>query len=591
MAGLSDFGLYSRTLLIFNGRWDNVVKGQFYATPAKQEPLITVALDLSQGLWIARGNNWQLARSKFFGALSGTAKKSLDGVRLETPRGDVLINQYFMNDAPRRDGPAFRGLHPNGGGYAQRSYWWRYDDPSMMTPFDRMAEMLDRAVRSPKLKSQIKDQFGGLISPEVLLPLAGTFFCLFGAEFVGGAAAVLTVARLLNVGQFLCDYQFYEPRALALHRICMSAAVPKDLEYGADLLVEILCQLISDLMMMLGITALSSLVTRLFSALITAAPESVRLALKNNAHAAAAYIRGKGYARTDLLQNPRGTPLEPAAIEMYKKTSEQNREVLVVREPDAQRATWVNSTLHHNSKPAWLKAQSSKGWHGLVCLDAAAVKGNLKPSSPFDVAGLRGFNAALDAEHLPSRLPTYEMPLDGREISGIDYHYTGNKNVELQGHKLVNIGGKYLLVDAMGRPYVSDLDLATRQRPGLSNAGDHIDPKLKKHGNAFAEDSPILEWEMNQLYHKSGGHLTHNPNNHGGAGATAVYTREGLKAGKKPGVDNFWTPKTPDGYKQERLVIFIPEWNGRAIQSQMYVLNSWADFKAFAKANNLEFPW
>jgi hypothetical protein len=206
---------------------------------------------------------------------------------------------------------------------------------------------------------------------------------------------------------------------------------------------------------------------------------------------------------------------------------------------------------------------------------------------PYDLA--LATKMATVMEHLPAKLPTYEMPLDGREMGGIDYHYTGDKHIELQGHKLVDVGGKYLIVDALGRPYVSDLDLATRQRPGLSNAGDHIDPKLKKAG--ALEDSPILEWEMNQLYHKLGGHPTHNPTNHGGAGATAVYTREGIKAGKKPGVDNFWTPKTADGYKQERLVIFIPEWNGRTIRSQMYVLNSWADFKAFARENNLEFPW
>jgi hypothetical protein len=436
----------------------------------------------------------------------------------------------------------------------------------------------------------IASQVGGLISPEVLLPIAGTFFCLFGAEFVGGAAAALFVARLLGCGQLLCDYYFYEARGSELHHICMSGnSSVADIDYGARLIEEILCQILSDVATMLGIHALTSLAGRLFSFLARAAPEGSSIKIRQGMHDAAAYVRGKGYARRELLRDPVGTPLEPAAVAMYKKTSESNLEILVVREPDAQRAVWVQSTMHQNAKPTWLKARSADGWHGLVCLKKSDVTGTLKRASlDFDTAQVRGFNPALDAEHLPKHLPTYEMPLDGRPMgAGLDYHYTGHENIMLQGHKLVDLGDRLLVVDALGRPYVSDLDLATRQRPGASEAGSHLPAR---DGRGAVEDNPMLEWEMNQEYRRAGGNPTHDPLQHGGGGATVVYTRMNLKEGKVPGKD-FWSPKTPDGYKKERLIIFVPEKVGLGIQSRMYALDSWGDFKAFAEANNMEFPF
>lgn len=609
MVGLSDFGLYQRTMVIFNGTWGNVRPGdRNFGTPLRQEPLVTVALDLSQNLWIARGNNWQLCRSTFLGAVSGIAEKKNADVILKAPRGDVIISNYFMNDHPRSDGPAFRGMDPNGASrYAQRTHWWRYDDPSIMTPFDRMAEMFDRAIRSPKLKAQLREQVGGMVSPEVLLPMVGTFVALFGAEFVGGAAAALTVARLLGLNQLLCDYYFYEPRAAALHRIVMGAADARDLDYGADLIVEILCQIITDVASAVGLGVLTKIASRVFTALAMAMPESVRLRLKENAHVAAAYIRGKGYQGRELLRSAADSPLEPAAIAMYERSCEGKREILVVREPDAQRGSWVNGDFQQNAKPAWLKASSSEGIHGLVCLKQGDIQGSLKPAGTFEVAQLRGFSAAMDAEHLPARLPMYEMPTDGRQIGapgkGVDYHYTGTGNAELRGHKLVDLGdGRLLVVDAMGRPYVSDLDLATRQRPGLKRAGDHLPQRYltDEKGNVIKdregkpivlEDNAMLEYEMNREYQRAGGNPTHSPMQHGGGGATVVYTRNNLDAGKVAG-DDFWSPRMKDGsYKKERLIIFLPEWVNGRVKAQRYAFESWLDFKKFAALNNLECPF
>ena len=589
MPGLSDIGLYQRTILVFHGQWSNVKPGQVSSSRvAPTEPLVAVALDLSQGFWIARGSNWQLARSHFLGAVSGSARTSQASVIISTPKGDVEIFQYFSNDAPRRDGAAFRGTLPAANGatrYAQRSHWWRYDDPSIMTPFDRMAEMLDRAVRSPKLKARIHDQFGGLISPEVLLPLAGTFVCMFGAEFVGGLTAVRVLAGLLGVNQLLCDLYFYEPRAQALHRICMGAASVSDLDYGADLISEILCQLIADIGMAVGVNALSTVAKNLFAALIAAAPETVRLALRENAHVAAAYIRGKPYKRMDLLQDAHGTPMEPAAVKMYEESCQREREVLVVREPDAQRLAWVSGDMPNNAKPCMLKARSPDGWHGLVCLKRSDVSGSLKRSAAsFDVQNLRGYSKNFDAEHLPAKLPMYDMPMDGRDLgSGIDYHYTGKDHVELRGHKLVDLGDRMLVVDAQLRPYISDLDLATRQRPGLSKAGAHLPGK--------GEDSPVLECKLNESYHRNGGNRSHLPSRHGGRTASVGYNEFNLAAGQIPGKNGFWGPHadTPTGYKTERLVIFLPEAVGNRIVPKMYAFEGWAQFKTFFEANQMQF--
>lgn len=596
--------MYSRTLIVLHARWQNVKPGEFVRPAAKSEPLATIMVDLEQGFWVAR-TNWKLTRSSFLNAVTGTAKLEVDDLVLyhNSPLSPARLTEYFMNGAPRRDGVAVRGDNPNKpDAYAQRTQWWRYDDPSIMSPVDRMAEMVDRAGRSPTLRSAVQAQFGSMISPEVLLAIAGTFLAMFGAEFIGGAAAVITLTRIMGINQLLCDYYFYEPRGSALHRICMGAATPSDLDYGAKLIEEILVQLFSDIATAVGIHAISSIAKRLFSTLMNIAPEKLKQKLLANKNAAAAYIRGRGYQRRDLLVDPHGTPLEAAAVEMYKKTSKQRCEVMVVREPDVRRATWVNSKVWNRGKPPWLKASSGDGWHGLVCLSESELGAGLEPAGTYDMGNLRGASAEIDQAIASNPKPKkFKMPTDGRPIHGadgshkIDYHYTGANNVDIHGHYLVEVTpGKFMVVDSMGVPYASDLDLATRQRPGMKQAGDHIpagDRYQSKNKIGGAEDDLLLEYEMNRRYHETpGASVMHDPTLHGGGGATVAYTRNNLAAGKTPGKD-FWTPKRGDGYKEERLVIFIPEnVNGR-IQSNMYVLESWDAFKEFAHANGLEFPF
>jgi hypothetical protein len=604
LVGLSSFGAYSRSLLLIRMPWEpwtGSIEAAAQPVPPK-ERFVSIAFDVSQGTWQCRGQNWREARSSFLGAVTGTARKEMltANLILDTPRGPITINQYWMNDSPRREGSAYLGKPDPKGRWQNISHWWRYDDPSIMTPVDRVAEMMDRAFRSPKLAARLREQAGGMLSPEALLPLAGIFLAMFGAEFVGGAALVLAIGRLLNINQWACDFYFYEPRCKQLNNLILNASRPEQLDEGAELIQDIFVQIITDIGTAVGIQSLVKVAGKLFRALLDATPEKMRNLLLQSRARATAYMSGKQYERTDLLKDPAGTPLETAAVDMYKKTSSENVEILVVREPDVARAAWVKSPVWTRGKPTWLKAKSSAGWNGLVCLKKAEIPGQLERTFVTNTHGdwkqnLRGVSAEIDAalDKLGDRpLAMYDMPKDGRAIGAagkdIDYNYTGKGNVELDGHLLVDVGeGKLVVVDRLGVPYASDLDLATRQRPGMSEAGAHLkaDPK-RRH----VEDDPVLEYDMNRTYHESGGNAAHSPNQHGGAGATVAYTRENLKNGKVPGKD-FWSPKEGNGYKAERLVIFVPKWNGRKMISEMYVLESWGAFKDFAKANNLEFPF
>ncbi len=607
MVGLSDAGLYQRSLLLMEGRFRAVKLGPHphavNVAPNLIAPTVSLAFDLQQNAWNARGRNFELVRDQLMGSLSGTARVQNTDLILQCPKGDVIVNQYYSNDAPRSYGKCFRGQHPgNEYQFAWELNWVRYSDPTMMTPFERFTEMMDRAVRTVKMRALLRDQLAGLISPETLLMMSGTFFALFGAEIVGGAAAVWAIARIMDVQQFACSYYFYEPRLQRLYMLINNARTVNDLEEGAQTLSEILSQIITDIGAVLGVQALSGLATRLFNLIKALTPQRARTLLQECCLNAEKYIRENGYKAREVLKDPAGTPLEQAAVDMYKRTSEENREILVVREPDSMRSLWI--AAHHvwnRAKPPWLKAKSGAGWHGLVCItekEAMGAKGSnfLIESGKFDMGNLKGVSAEIDALIAEQRYrDMYQMPTDGRDMgSAIDYsnNATGAKNINLQGHKLIQVGDKYIIVDGLGQPYISDLDLATRQQPGSSHAGSHLAKEEHFGKPRSKEDNTALEWRMNQTYHSMpNSHPTHDPNQHGGGGATVVYTLMNLAKGKLPGKD-FWSPKMPNGaYKQERLVIFIPEVVRGKIKSNMYVLESWAAFKTFAEANKLEFPF
>jgi uncharacterized membrane protein len=344
--GLSDFGLYQRSLLSLEAHWTKCPTVRRFERPKHQLEGTTVSLafDLQQGIWVARGYNWRVLKD-MLGAVSGVARKDGPHLVLEAPYGAVTIFGYIANDAPPRHGKAMRGTSketPNA--YAEQAHWIRYEDPSIMTPIDRFAEMMDRATRTPRMQALLREQFHGVISTNALLMLSGTFFVLFGAEVVGGAAAALTLGRLLGVHQIVTSIQIYAPRTQTIYHMCNHAQTADDLEKGAQALSEILSQIITDLAMCLGISALTKVAGRLFSAVMTLAPERLRAILRECEAKALGYVKRDGYAARNVLKSAEGTPLEPAAVHMYSKMCENNREILVVREPDTRRSLWVSRT-------------------------------------------------------------------------------------------------------------------------------------------------------------------------------------------------------------------------------------------------------
>ena len=599
MVGLSDFGMYQRTLLTFETSWKATPEHAKYVKPTPHLTGVTacIAIDVQQKLWIARGSNWPLVRSDFMGAVSGEVRREQSDVVLAAPFGDVVLLSYYSNDAPRDFGRAVRGFKKNSAtAYKYYVGWTRCDDPSIMTPIDRFAEMFHRAVYSQRLTALLRETFGGIIGPEALLMLSGTFFALFGAQYVGGRVAAVALGRLLQVHQFACNYMTYNEWLKAVYNATQNARTPKDLEFGTQMLTELLRQLIIDVASVLMISALTKAAAKLFSLFKALTPEKVKEVLSEAAAKAEKHIRTNGYNFHELLKEPTGVELEHAAREMYKDASLKNREILVVREPSALRGVWIAATeVWNRAKPMWMKMKSSAGWHGLVCLARAEVENvnTLQRSGTFDLNAFKGVSQEIDAAiaAVPNSrsVPKFRMPTDGRKLGlpemGIDYSHTGKNNILLQGHYLVEISHeKFLIVDGTGAPYIPDLDVAMRQQPGNKTAGSH----LSKPGQVVPEDDFVVEYHMNERYKAAGGHPTHDPSQHGGIGASIVYVLNAIKKGK-----SHWSPRLKDGtYQRERLVIFVPELDthGR-MSSNMYVLEGWGDFKTFAEANGLQFPF
>ncbi len=619
MVGLSDAGLYQRSLLVMEANLQRVSsapyglktpqQAQAQAQRTLQPPFVTFAFDLQQKLWVARGTNAALVKD-MMAAVSGTARTENASLILESPKGDLIVDQYFYRDAPKHAGKAFRGMQTQvPGRYAFETYWERYDDPTIMAPLDRFMEMLDRATRAPRLMAMMREQFGGMVSIEALLMFGAPLLALMGAEFVGGKIFALAVTRLLGLNQLLCDFDFYAPRLPRLYDLVNNARDPKDLEEGGTIIAEVLCQLLVDIAAQLGIKMLTEVATRLFRMLMNLSEGLATQALREAAGRADKYLRTHGYKGRELLKNAADSPLEPASISMYKQSCVKQREILVVREPDVLRSLWIKAVhVYNNAKPMWLKAKSSAGWHGLVCLteaEAFGLKGKhmstlQQAPGMFDLGNFKGVSPEIDAIIAEGRYrEMYDLPTDGRDFgAAIDYEATGKNNVNLKGHKLVDAGeGKYIIVDALGRPYVSDLDLATRQQVGTAHAGDHIQPHAPPGRAASPEDNIIAEFDMNQMYWQAGGHPFHAPNNHGGKTGSVGFeiagqAIDGTRAAAGLPPQKRWKPKEADGsWKKERLIVFLPELVGGRVESKMYAFDGWGDFKKFAELNNFEFPW
>ena len=117
----------------------------------------------------------------------------------------------------------------------------------------------------------------------------------------------------------------------------------------------------------------------------------------------------------------------------------------------------------------------------------------------------------------------------GKFTADIDYTAMRSKNYqELECQYLVDLKNEYfLVVDKICRPSMGVVDVATRQRLGSKQAGDHLPQVAHKHSSK--QDSFPLEQKINKtvfgLNPADNSHLYHVAQ-HGGGGASAVSGRK-----------------------------------------------------------------
>ncbi len=236
-------------IVVFRLSWEKCERGTtFFHEPPRAEPLGSVCLDWNNSQWVAR-SNWQEVR-KHLGCLSGILIQNNIDVDLQGMGGQVCMTfgAYLANSPPAMHGNAWKGWHatvPNMREY--RSHWWRTLDPSGMSPFDKMSEMINIACTDSRLKGKLAAELGGLANPMILLPLAGIFLAFFGAEYLGVVGLACAIRTLLGLGQAHEAYTFYEPRGKELNRIIMNPCTERNLYEGAEIFQEIIVRVVTDI--------------------------------------------------------------------------------------------------------------------------------------------------------------------------------------------------------------------------------------------------------------------------------------------------------------------------------------------------------
>ncbi|MCS7025062.1 MAG: hypothetical protein NZV14_09695 [Bryobacteraceae bacterium] len=208
-------------ILWIRPRWDMVQSALDSWGDTKDAPdpatWFSLAYDRAQKFWIAR-QNWQEAR-RFLGAVTGSAEQGIGELRLYGAWGGepvLILPNYQYDLVAQHCGNAFQGTRQGNRGakiYLKRTRFVRQVDLSALTPFERLAEMVDHAVRDEKFGAQLRQEFGQLANPWVLLSLAavlGVFLGIgAGAAMLGGAAFAAAVSRLLGIGMVALQVEAY----------------------------------------------------------------------------------------------------------------------------------------------------------------------------------------------------------------------------------------------------------------------------------------------------------------------------------------------------------------------------------------------
>lgn len=273
-----------------------------------------------------------------------------------------------------------------------------------------------------------------------------------------------------------------------------------------------------------------------------------------------------GYASENVMTrvaNP-GKILREGEDAVFRSRSARNREMIVLRGPSEQRLRWLKGLKGWaDGKPEWIKAKSKMGWLGIVGIpktpeiEAVVAKG---ARSNYPMGNLKGAFPEMDdfIAQNPTR-PAYEVPygekmtVNGSKV--FDWDAAGSKYALAKGAKLVDVGDRYIVVGALGRPILQDLDLGSIYKFGTSSPGSHL-----PSGRGNPEDHFLAEEVMNYEFFKATGEV-YNPIKHGGAGGSARHAVEGRKAGKP-----HWTPRQGTGFIDEELYVYLPVRRGAELE-------------------------
>lgn len=612
----------SRYLIKVQLEWDKSSHGGKLITHAPDAPTsnktANVLLDFDNGIWIAR-SNWRalrdflptkpisgsiLAPSDQYDALlfgRSPSEPSLRLLRFQLPSG-------FSGVPPMKGKAVWSTLPDNPAKYALITYWWRIRDTEIMGPFDRLCEMIDLACTDPTLKAKLRGQLGALATPMVLLPMAGVFFMFAGAEYLGGAAFITALQAIMGVGQALTDYAEFGANFKALHDLVMKSKFDQhDLDFGAGLIVEIILRIVSDMMTVLGIKAISAIVSKMAAAFRDCGEDVWRSKAKRketeHSQVAKRQISNRyGYAGEQYLKDPKGFKITDAANKAHAEFAAEKQKIVVIREGKADQLRVLQSHVWVDGKPPWFKGKTSEGWKGFCCLSktSGVEKGGLKPmKAQYDMGNLMGISDEIDSFARTNKMrPMYEMPTDGREIAGIHYGEAGAKNVSMQGHALVDLGnGKYMVVNKTKGPYVGDYDIAAIADPKAAQGQMFKDrSRTNQSGQnkplSNPEDNLLAEFDINQRVWKFDAGLTNRPFNsaqHGGEYGSMGHGELQHSRGNT----KYWRPydKKTGQWENERLIVHLPiKTITGSKSSKAFMFDSWPDFKRFWEANNFKWP-
>jgi hypothetical protein len=589
--------------------------------PVDSASWFSIAYDPDNRFWLAR-HQPKICKG-FLGAVTGTAQP-LDsvggdlalyssGYKTGSVPALVLQDYKYASEATAKwGGSGVRAERYNADekvvGYTLRTRFVRQLDASLMTPDERLCEMIEVAINDPNFSSEMKAQFGVLADPKVMFATAGILGLFIGigagAEVLGGAAFAAAVRSLLGISMQLTMIVPYVKAFSELQRCCLSAS-QDDFFKGSHTVQDILAMTVRDIAMLVTMEGAMRLGSKAIGVLknlfLKYGPEDwVQAArkYKGMAEHKVAQVRAAkyGYVGEQLLK----IVPDPAAIflkgesNFFLSRAAREQEMIVIRGPSVDRMAWLEKLQGWlDGKAEWIKAKSWHGWHGLLCIPKVpeVTAALTKPKPPYDLRNLKGVFKEVD-DFVAGRFncPAYEIPFgldlhynyQGTDYKAFDWKAAGVNHADAQGYRLVDIGDRYLIVDSLGRPICQDLDLGAIQRIGTpvgDKPGSHLESGLKGKNRQTGvqennhEDNYAAQEMMNIKMSDQTGYM-YSAIKHGGAGGSARHHAMG----------GGWSARNTIKDWNETLYVFLPVF-GAGKTARLFKMDGWGEMEKFWNAN------